>query len=101
MRPPAIQIPVEQIAAFCRRWRIRELSLFGSVLRPDFGPDSDIDVLVSYEPGVVWDFDDYAAMRDELSRTFGRHVDIVPDRAIRNPFLRESIYSTRRIVHAA
>lgn len=96
-----VPIPAERIADFCRRWKICEFSLFGSVLRDDFDAESDVDVLVAYEPGVVWDFDDYDTMRSELEGLFGRSVDIVPERAVRNPFLRESIFENRRIIHAA
>lgn len=101
MSEPGVQLPLNLIADFCRRWKIREFSLFGSVLGPDFGPESDIDVLVSYEPGVVWDFDDYDTMHEQLAAMLGRRVDIVPDRAIHNPFLRQSIFATRKIIHAA
>lgn len=96
-----VPIPTDRIADFCHRWRIREFSLFGSVLRDDFDAESDVDVLVVYEPGTVWDFDDYDTMRSELKGLFGRRVDIVPERAVRNPFLRESIFENRRIIHAA
>jgi predicted nucleotidyltransferase len=70
----------EQIADFCRRHHIRKLSLFGSVLRDDFGPDSDIDVLVEFEPGHTpgWEIVD---IEDELSRIFGgRRIDRVNPR---------------------
>ena len=70
-----IDIPREAIAAFCRRHHIRRLALFGSVLRDDFRPDSDIDVLVEFEPGHTPGFA-FFAMEDELSRIFGRKVDL-------------------------
>ena len=70
-----IDIPKGQIAAFCRRHHIRNLSLFGSVLRDDFGPDSDIDVLVEFEPGHVPGFA-FFGMEEELSRILGRKVDL-------------------------
>jgi hypothetical protein len=70
-----IETPKEQIAAFCRRHHIRKLSLFGSVLRDDFSPDSDVDVLVEFEPGHVPGFA-FFEMEEELSRILGRKVDL-------------------------
>jgi uncharacterized protein len=75
MGKPAIDIPKEQIAAFCRRNRIRRLALFGSVLREDFRPESDVDVLVEFEPNthVGLRFFD---LESELSQILGRKVDL-------------------------
>jgi predicted nucleotidyltransferase len=70
-----IDIPKEQIAEFCRRNRIRRLALFGSVLRDDFGPDSDVDVLVEFEQGVRVGLR-FFAMERELSEILGRKVDL-------------------------
>lgn len=92
----------EQIEAFCKRWGIVEFALFGSILRDDFGPDSDVDCCVVYENDTVLDIDDIFAMQDELSEIFGgRDVDLVERRQIRNPFRRHSIITTRRVVYAA
>jgi len=74
--PVQINIPQETIAAFCRQNYIRRLSLFGSVLRDDFRPDSDIDVLVEFEPGAVVGLFDIARMERELSHLLGRKVDL-------------------------
>ncbi len=71
-----IQIPQEQIAEFCRRNRIVKLSLFGSALRDDFGPDSDIDILVELEPGYSVGLIRFAGMEIELSQLMGRKVDL-------------------------
>src|SRR5437870_1006491 len=70
-----IEIPRDQIAAFCRRHHIRKLSLFGSALRDDFGPESDVDVLVEFERGHVPGFA-FFGMEEELSRILGRKVDL-------------------------
>ena len=70
-----IDIPKERIADFCRRNRIRRLALFGSVLRDDFGPDSDVDVLVEFEPGTRVGLR-FFAMERELSEMLGRRVDL-------------------------
>ena len=96
-----IDVPMEKIKAFCLRWRITEFSLFGSVLRDDFRPDSDVDVMVSFEEGAGWSLYDIVDMKDELRSLFGRDVDLVEKGAIRNPFRRHSIMSNREILHAA
>lgn len=70
-----IAIPREKIAEFCRRNHIRKLSLFGSVLRDDFRPDSDVDVLVEFEPGKTPGLA-FFAMQDELSELLGHSVDL-------------------------
>jgi predicted nucleotidyltransferase len=101
---PAIKnilLPHDQIAAFCRKWRVAELSLFGSVLRDDFGPESDIDVLVSFEPDAPWSLFEWVEMIDELKSIFGRDVDLVEREAIRNPFRRREILGTREVVYGA
>ncbi|MEK6676788.1 MAG: nucleotidyltransferase family protein [Planctomycetota bacterium] len=90
-----------QIVAFCGKWRIAEFSLFGSVLRDDFGPESDVDVLVSFESGAPWSLWDLIDMREELARIFGRRVDLVEEKALRNPFRRREILTTRQVIHAA
>jgi uncharacterized protein len=77
-----IDIPKEKIAAFCGKWNIVELSLFGSVLRDDFRPDSDVDVLVTFSRDADWSLLDHMAMEEELSAIFGRKVDLVSRRAI-------------------
>lgn len=96
-----VSLPQDQIVQFCRKWRVAELSLFGSVLRDDFGPDSDIDVLVSFDPDAPWSLYDWVDMIDELKAIFGRDVDLVEREAIRNPFRRREILSTREVVYAA
>jgi len=95
-----IQIPLKQIEDFCRRWKIKEFSLFGSVLREDFRPDSDIDVLVSFAPEGGITFDNRVEMLDELAEIFGRQVDLVEKDAIRNPFRRHDILTTKEVVYA-
>ena len=70
-----LRIPRAKIASFCRKHHIRRLALFGSVLRPDFGPKSDIDVLVEFEPGHVPGLA-FFGMQDELGEIFGRKVDL-------------------------
>ncbi len=79
---PSLQLPREQIADYCRRWKITELSVFGSVLREDFGPTSDLDVLVSFSADADWSLLDHARMQQELSALVGREVDLVSRRAV-------------------
>ena len=100
---PRIQadIPTDKIADFCRKWRIVELSLFGSVLRDDFSPESDIDVMVEFAPGAGWSLFDILAMQEELQEIFGRQVDIVEKAGLKNPFRRHAILRDREIIHAS
>jgi predicted nucleotidyltransferase len=90
-----------RIEVFCRKWRVRELSLFGSVLRADFRPDSDVDLLVVFEPDDPWDLWDIIAMESELEQLFGRRVDLVEKRALKNPFRRFDVLTTRQVLYAA
>ena len=96
-----LQIPNEKIADFCRRWKVTELALFGSVLGADFGPDSDIDVLVSFTSDACWSLFDLVDMMEELRGVFGRKVELVEKEALRNPFRRHSILLNREIIYAA
>jgi len=101
MVAPRIKVPVDRIAEFCRRWRVRELSLFGSVLTDDFRPDSDVDVLVVLEEDAPWSLFEWVDMIDELKTIFGRPVDLVDKTAIRNPFRRRHILNNYEVVYAA
>lgn len=96
-----IPINKDSLAAFCVKWQISEFSLFGSVLRDDFGPQSDVDVLVSFHPDAPWSLWDLISMRDELQVMFSRRVDLVEKEALQNPFRKRSILSSREIIHVA
>ncbi len=72
----------QRVADFCQRWRVRELDFFGSVLRDDFGPSSDVDVLVTFAPEAAWGLLDHVQMEAELSTLLDRKVDLVSRRAI-------------------
>ncbi|HHN46112.1 MAG TPA: DNA polymerase subunit beta [Planctomycetes bacterium] len=96
-----IQVPAERIGAICRKWKIIELSLFGSVLRDDFGPESDVDVLVAFEDDADWNVFDILALTEELKDAFDRNVDLVEKDAIRNPFRRHNILNHHEVVYAA
>ena len=77
-----IEIPHEKIVKFCRRWKIQEFALFGSVLREDFHPESDIDVLVSFSPDADWSLLDHIEMQQELETILNHKVDVVSRRAV-------------------
>lgn len=99
----AINIPRDQIQAFCDRWSITELALFGSALREDFRSDSDLDFLVSFDPASEWSLLDHVKMQQELEQIFQREVDLVSKRAIEqshNWIRRQEILSTAQIIYA-
>jgi uncharacterized protein len=96
-----IDVPESDIRDFCARWKISEFSFFGSVLRDDFGPDSDIDVLVSFGDDADWSLLDQVRMTDELRAIFGRNVDLAEEPCLRNPFRRREILRTKEVVYAA
>src|SRR4030043_436561 len=98
---PRFQVDPAKIIAFCHKWKVREFSIFGSVLREDFNPESDVDVLVSFEPDAPWSYFEWADMTDELKEIFGREVDLVEKESLQNPYRRHSILSSRRGLYAA
>ncbi|PHQ81640.1 MAG: DNA polymerase subunit beta [Phycisphaera sp.] len=99
---PSFSLPLAQITEFCKRWKITEFSLFGSILRDDFGPGSDVDVCVVFDPTWDHDIDDRFAMEDELSKIFGgRKIDIIQRKYMQNPFFRHRVLTTREVIYAA
>jgi predicted nucleotidyltransferase len=96
-----IDVPRERIEEFCRKWHVTELALFGSVLRDDFRADSDVDVLVTFDPGVHPGFRGWLAMEDELERMFARPIDLVEKASLTNPFRRHHVLNHQEIVYAA
>ena len=97
-------IPNEALRDFCRRWKIAELALFGSVLRDDFGPDSDIDVLVRFYPDAGHTLFDLVTMQDEITALFGRKVDLITRNAVensRNYLRRDLILNSAEVIYAA
>jgi predicted nucleotidyltransferase len=96
-----IQISSERIREFCNKWRVKELSLFGSVLGEDFRPDSDVDVLVELQPGHGLTLYDWLDMIAELKAIFGRDVDLVAKGGLTNPFRRREILRTAEVIYAA
>jgi predicted nucleotidyltransferase len=96
-----IPFPIDQVAAFCQKWKITELAVFGSVLRSDFRPDSDIDVLVSLADDAHWSLYDWVEMQEELKGMLGRDVDLVDKKGLHNPFRRYAILTTKQVIYAA
>ena len=96
---PAVRIPEEETADFCRRHHIRKLALFGSVLRADFRPDSDIDVLVEFESGHIPGFIGLAGLELELSELFGRKVDMNTPQFFSRP-LRDRVLAEAEVHYA-
>ncbi len=104
MRQQNYQFPLDAIAAFCQKWRIVEFALFGSVLRDDFGPDSDIDALVRFTPDTHYSLFTYAGMENELSDLLGRPVDLIDRAGLEhgpNARLRQEILDTVEVLYAA
>ena len=96
---PKLVVPREAITDFCRRHHICKLALFGSVLRADFRPDSDVDVLVEFEPGHIPGFA-FFAMQDELSNLLGRKVDL-HTRNFLSPYFRDQVEAEAEIQYGA
>lgn len=99
-----LTIAQADLAAFCQRWHVIELALFGSVLRADFTADSDIDVLVTFEDGIRVSFVDLFHMQDALKVLFGREVDLGIRSAVEtdpNYIRRKHILSSLQVIYAA
>ena len=94
----ALVVDAEAIRQFCLKNNVVELSLFGSVVREDFGPDSDVDVLVEFAPGRAASLFRLVNMQEELSAVFGRRADLVSKRGL-SRHLRERILRSREVVY--
>ena len=93
----------KKIATFCKRWKVIEFALFGSAVREDFSPQSDIDALVSFAPQSDWGLFDHIQMKKELKELFGRDVDLVTRRALEqshNALLRSEILDTAKVLYS-
>lgn len=104
MTEPKIQINRAQIEAFCSKWKIIEFSLFGSVLRDDFRPDSDVDVLVTFAPESRWSVFDFMRCENELKTLIGRNIDLVERVAVEqsnNIIRKQHILSSARKFYVA
>ncbi|HVS08962.1 MAG TPA: nucleotidyltransferase family protein [Planctomycetota bacterium] len=97
-------LPMDGLSAFCKRWKVKELALFGSALRDDFGPESDIDFLVTFQSQARWSLFDHVQMEEELEALLGRSVDLVTRPAIersQNYIHKAEILSSAKILYAA
>ncbi len=100
--PYHVTVPPSQLDAYCQRWKIAKLELFGSALRDDFRPDSDVDILVSFAAGARWGLLSFVRMQEDLSHLVGRKVDLVSRRAIEasgNPIRRKAILGSACPLH--
>ncbi len=98
----SIEVPDAAIAEFCRKWQVTQIELFGSALRDDFRPDSDVDLLVTFAPGARISLFDIVEMQDEMAEIVGRPVDLIERAGVeqsRNPFRKHSILTTAQVVY--
>ena len=103
MKFSVIDLPIDVIKPFCQKWQITEFSLFGSVLRDDFRPDSDLDVLVSFFPHAPWTILDLVTMQQELQQIVNRDVDLIEKRVIeksQNWIRRNEILDTAQVLYS-
>jgi predicted nucleotidyltransferase len=96
-----IEFPTARLNDICRRWQVRELSVFGSAVRNELRADSDIDLLVTFANDAPWSLWDLFDLREELGSLFGRSVDLVEERSLTNPFRRRSILRDKQVIYAA
>lgn len=104
MNKAKIRIPRTKIADFCKRWQVSEFALFGSVLRPDFRPESDVDILISFLPDTHVTLFDMARMQVELKAIFKREVDLISKRGVensRNYLRRKNILNSAQVIHVS
>jgi predicted nucleotidyltransferase len=104
MAEAQVTIPADKISGFCRRWKVTELALFGSALRGDLRPDSDVDILVSFAPEAGWSLFDLVVMENELEAILDREVDLVERTAVEragNTIRRKSILNNIEVIYAA
>jgi hypothetical protein len=99
-----LPLPQQAIAKFCQRWQIKEFYVFGSVLRSDFRPDSDIDIMVSFEADAPWGLLEFVRMKHELETLLERDVDLVTKKSIEqshNWIRRQEIFGTAQVFYVA
>ena len=100
----AISLKHQEIARLCKQWKIKELALFGSVLRDDFRPDSDVDVLVTFAEKVSFSLFDHQRLKEDLEETFGRRIDLITRRGLdrsRNERRREVILESAERIYVS
>ncbi len=100
MKVKNVGLPLDEIRALCERYEVRELSLFGSALRGDFAPDSDVDFLVEFKTEAKIGFLAFARLQRELSALLGRKVDLVSKKGLK-PVIRDEVLASAEVVYAA
>ena len=100
MNEPKISYPKKSLESFCRRYQVRRLALFGSVMQDDFRPDSDVDVLISFDPAARVSFMTLGKMKRELSLIFRRPVDLVPQDGLK-PAIRDEVLESAQEIYVA
>ncbi|MBM4043443.1 MAG: nucleotidyltransferase [Planctomycetes bacterium] len=98
--PYVMDLPMETLADFCRRWKITRLEIFGSALRDDFGPKSDIDLLVLFADDAHMGMLAWAQCQRELGKLFRRRVDLVPRDCLK-PLIRDEVLASAKVLYAA
>lgn len=96
-------IPKAQLEQFCRQWKITELALFGSVLRADFRPDSDVDLLVTFASDAHWSLLDHVRMEAEMTKLIGRPVDMLTKRSVEKSYnwlLKQEILQSAQVLYS-
>ena len=100
MAPFVVELPMTVLADFCRQWKITRLEIFGSALRDDFGPNSDIDLLVEFAPDAHMGLLAWAQCERELAELFHRRVDLVPRDCLK-PLIRDAVLASAKVLYAA
>jgi predicted nucleotidyltransferase len=96
-----LKVSQDAITQFCQKWKIVEFALFGSVLRDDFRDDSDLDVLVVFEEPRDLSLSAWLDIREEISVLFGRKVDLIQKKLLKNPYSKAEILRTHRVIYAS
>jgi hypothetical protein len=99
MRNAKVLLPQDEIEELCRQYQVRELSLFGSAVRDDFGPESDVDLLVDFHPSAQVGFITLSRLQRELSAILHRRVDLVPKRGLKAK-IRQSVLESAQVIYA-
>ncbi len=102
--PPRISFDQTRLEDLCERWQIERLELFGSVISDDFGPDSDVDLLVTFGPAAAWSMFDFVRCKADLETLLGRSVDLLTRPAVErshNRFRRDAILGSAEVLHGA
>jgi predicted nucleotidyltransferase len=94
-----IKIDEDQISAFCRKYGIKQLALFGSILSERFRPESDVDIMVSFLPDHHYSYFDLLDIKNELEDITGRDIDLVEKDSIKNPYRKKTIFSNMRVIY--